>query len=301
MPKIITPQLLSDINVGFRLMFQEGFAGVTPSYTLFAMEVPSTAGEERYGWLGQFPKVREWIGDRVYRSLKAHGYSLVNRDFEVTVEVDRNDIEDDKLGLYKPMMVELGRAAAEHPDDLCYETLKAGFTTPCYDGQNFFDTDHPVVDANGTEQSVSNYTAGAGPAWFLMDLSRAVKPVIFQKRRPYEFQALDNPKVHESVFKTKKYVYGADGRSNAGFGLWQLAHASKAPLDETNLKAAWTSMIEMKGDEGRLLGIRPTHLVIPSSLIFTAKKLVENPIAANGATNELAGLVKVHDTPQLAA
>lgn len=301
MPKTITPDLLNDINVGFRAMYQFGFNGVTPSYGLFAMEVPSTAGEERYGWLGQFPKVREWIGDRVYRSLKTHGYSLVNRDFEVTVEVDRNHIEDDKLGLYKPLMIELGRSAAEHPDELCYETLKGGFTSQCYDGQAFFDTDHPVVDANGTESSVSNFTTGAETPWFLMDLSRAIKPIIFQKRRNYEFQALDNPQLHETVFRTKQFVYGADGRSNAGYGLWQLVHASKATLNEANLKAAWTAMTTMKGDEDRLLGIRPTHLVVASSDLFTAQKLVKNPILDGGGTNEMAGLLEIHDTPHLAA
>ncbi len=58
--------------------------------------VPSEAGEESYKWLGKIPRMREWIGDRQIQNLTASDYTIKNKDFEVTVGVDRNDIEDDK-------------------------------------------------------------------------------------------------------------------------------------------------------------------------------------------------------------
>ena len=43
----------------------------------------------------------------------------------------------------------------------------------CYDGQNFFDTDHPVGE-QGSQETVSNVQTGAGPAWYLLDTTRPV-------------------------------------------------------------------------------------------------------------------------------
>lgn len=50
----------------------------------------------------KFPRLRKWIGDKTVKRLKGHAYTIQNDDFEATVEIDRNDIEDDNLGIYKP-------------------------------------------------------------------------------------------------------------------------------------------------------------------------------------------------------
>ena len=36
---------------------------------------PSSNAQNTYGWLGQFPKLREWVGDRVFRNMKEEGYA----------------------------------------------------------------------------------------------------------------------------------------------------------------------------------------------------------------------------------
>lgn len=48
-----------------------------------------------YAWLGDIPGMREWIGDREVQNLTASDYTIKNKDFELTVGVDRNAIEDD--------------------------------------------------------------------------------------------------------------------------------------------------------------------------------------------------------------
>nr|WP_255327039.1 Mu-like prophage major head subunit gpT family protein [Pseudomonas aeruginosa] len=88
--------------------------------------IPSTTASNTYGWLGQFPKLREWIGQRVIKDMAAQGYQITNKLFESTVGVKRTDIEDDNLGVYGPLMQEMGRAAGAHPDELVFALLKAG-------------------------------------------------------------------------------------------------------------------------------------------------------------------------------
>ncbi|MDX2008256.1 MAG: Mu-like prophage major head subunit gpT family protein [Meiothermus sp.] len=62
-------------------------------------------------------------------------------------------------------------------------------------------------------------------AWFLLDSTFPVKPLIYQQRKAPEFVALDNPD-DPNVFHKREYVYGYDDRKAAGFGFWQLAYGS---------------------------------------------------------------------------
>ena len=110
-----------------------------------ALLTQSTTSEESYDWLGAFPGLQKWIGERVIKDLTQYGYKLVNDDFEQTIGVPANRIRDDKYGVYMPLFEGLGRASAAWPDEQVFPLVKAGFTTPCYDGQYFFDTDHPVI------------------------------------------------------------------------------------------------------------------------------------------------------------
>jgi phage major head subunit gpT-like protein len=137
----------------FRAISLDALGAAKPQWSKVAMEVPSTNKGNDYGWLGKLPRVREWIGDRVIQNLAAHGFTILNKDWELTIGVSRNDVEDDNLGVYNPLFQSMGNEMAMHPDELVFGLLAAGFTSLCYDGQYFFDSDHEV---NG--QSVSNVT-----------------------------------------------------------------------------------------------------------------------------------------------
>ncbi len=100
---------------------------------------------------------------------------------------------------------------------------------------------HASFDSNGTEITVSNLQAGAGPAWFLLDTTQAVKPIIFQERIPYEFQTVvQDTDAH--VFLNDEFLYGVRARLNVGFGFWQMAFGSQLPLNAVNYAAARAAM-----------------------------------------------------------
>lgn len=294
---IVTPQLLTSLFTGYKAAFQGGLGMAEPQYTSVATRIISTTASNTYGWLGQWPGFREWVGDRVLRDMEAHGYSITNRRFESTVSVAETDLEDDNLGVYTPMMEEMGRATVAFPDQMVFPLLKAGFDTLCYDGQNFFDTDHPVnaeVDGSGADTSVSNVMVDSsytGAAWYLLDTSRSLKPLIYQSRREPRFvrmTAADD----ESVFMRGEYRYGVDLRCNVGFGFWQMAYGVKAPLTLDTLWSAYSAMRALAADGGRPLGIKPKTLVIPTSLEKQARQLLERELFVDGTdhvSNELKG------------
>jgi phage major head subunit gpT-like protein len=295
--KTITPSVLDAIFQGYSFIFNDALKGVDPTWMKVGMQVPSAASAENYGWLGQMPRMREWLGDRVVNSLDSFGYQIKNRTFETTFAIKREQIEDDQYGLFNPIAAELGRSVAGFPDELIYGLFSQGFTTHCFDGQNFFDS-HPVKDINGNVAMVSNVQSGSSPAWFLLDTTKSIKPFIFQKRREFQFVAKTNPQSSDRVWLRNEYSYGVDGRCNAGFGLWQLAYGSQAALNRANLRAAYNAMINLKGDFGRPLGIKPNLLVCGASLFFTARDLIESKfLPVDGAPGEpvLTGAVGMID------
>ncbi len=177
---IINRTNLDLLTTGYKATFQQALtgSGSTLVYPRVVTSVPSSTKTESYAWLRQLPNIREWAGDRFIRNIEAEAYKIENRSWEMTIEVDRDDIEDDTYGVYSPMMAQMGETARVFPEKLVWETLPLGFTTNAFDGQFFFDTDHPVVLSDGTVGSYSNFGGGAGTAWYLMDLSKPIKPMI---------------------------------------------------------------------------------------------------------------------------
>lgn len=156
-------------------------------YREVATIVPSTKAEEKYGWLGGLPFMREWTDERVPGGLKEFGYSIENKDWEVSMAVDRNALEDDQFGQIRLRTQQLGESASEHRDHFTFMFLLQGFNavwtdaecpmTPflpewegrsvtCFDGQNFFDSDHQYgdspVQSNVTDAKLSAAALKAG-------------------------------------------------------------------------------------------------------------------------------------------
>jgi len=298
---VITAAVLTALNTGFKAQYQAGYDAMAPQsqYQKIAMEVSSQDASETYGWLGDFPSMREWIGDRVLKDMKQGGYQILNKDFEVTVSVPRNAIEDDKLGVMGPRFRLLGEQAAQQPDVLTFGLLKAGRTTLCFDGQYFFDTDHPSFDATGGVVTVSNVDAsgGANPFWYLLDTRSVLKPLIFQSRKKPELISFENPRDSDTVFMKNVYVYGADMRCNVGFGFWHMAYASNLPLTGANFEAARAVMQSRRRADGSPLNIEPTLLVCGSGLRAAADRLFNAMTDAAGASNPHYKAVETLVTP----
>jgi phage major head subunit gpT-like protein len=225
---------LTALFTGFDVIFQRGFEKPPSYYEQIASIVRSGSRQTTYPWLGRTTKFREWLGNRVVQALEAHAYTIANKNFEDTVGIDRNDVEDDTYGVYEPVIEQLGWDTKVHPDMLLFSTIKAAVNTPSavlgYDGQAFFSTSHPVGPMGSGQTQVANInSSGSGAYWFLIDASRPIRPFIFQLRREYAVTRM-NTLTDEAVFNRREFRYGVDGRANTGVGLWQLCYASNMDL-----------------------------------------------------------------------
>ena len=275
---------LDDFFRGLQVSFRNGFATEMPfAYERLCTMVKSTTAAEDYTWLGEADEMREWLGERVIRQLASHDYSIKNRKFELTLKAKKDDLEDDKIGAYSTRAEAMGNACKLQPARLVAEILqgkdKDGNALPskllkCYDEQNFFDDEHPV-GKDGNISLVSNDRGGtARPYFYMLDLSRPLKPLIFQRRKELDFVSKTDT-TSDHVFKYDEYLYGASVRNACGFGLWQCAMRSAAGTTgatnaallslATEVEAMAVAMRAYRSDEGRLLGINPRVIVCDPS------------------------------------
>ncbi|QRY97256.1 Mu-like prophage major head subunit gpT family protein [Sphingomonas paucimobilis] len=90
---IINGANLAALRTGFSTLFKKGLGQTSSQYKKFATVVPATTKEQKYGWLGKIPSVREWIGARVVQNLSQSDYAI-NRE-QLTIGVG-DDIETDR-------------------------------------------------------------------------------------------------------------------------------------------------------------------------------------------------------------
>ena len=151
---IVTKDFLAGVTTNFKALFFKALQEVTTDWSKIATELPSNTDTESYSWLGSIPRMRQWKGDKQVKGLNPSNFSIQNVDYEVTLGVDRNTFEDDKIGIVKPRIMDMAYEAQEYMDYLVFTALAAGATTKAYDGQYFFSASHST-GASGTQSNTA--------------------------------------------------------------------------------------------------------------------------------------------------
>jgi len=140
---LINKTNLENLRVSFRQDFQGAFDRAPTYYQELCTTIPSGGRANVYGFLQQQMKLREWVGPRDIRALEESDFRVVNRKFQESIEVRREDIEDDTLQVYSGMLFpQLGEATRKFPDQLLRDQLQsnAGAGPTAFDGLSMFST-----------------------------------------------------------------------------------------------------------------------------------------------------------------
>lgn len=146
---------------GLTMKFVIAVEAAKPYYPVKSTIFMSGGADEQYGGLGNMPGIREWVGDRIFHSLRSQNFVLANKKWENSIAIEKDDIDDDRLGMYSPVMEQLAVEAAYHPDELLLTAQINGTANACMDGQYFYDTDHSWGDS-GTQSNKLTYVAATG-------------------------------------------------------------------------------------------------------------------------------------------
>jgi phage major head subunit gpT-like protein len=272
---------LKEYFVGLNAAYQAGYRELIQmgeDWKKVAMVLPSSTKENLYGWLQRWPKIREWVGDRHLKNLALVGYRLANRKFEDSIQIPRDDFDDDMQGVYTVTVREGWKdAIMKFMNNQVFGLLINGTTNLCFDGTPFFGANHPQTSANNVTTVQSNVISGAAQPWYLLDTRGSMKPLLVQERRPFEFKALMD--LNDSqVFLRDEFLFGIDARYGFGYGFWQRALRSQAALSNTTLDSAIQQMMSLVDEEGEALGVMPNVLLCGPSTRAAALQAVKSSL-----------------------
>ncbi len=139
---------------GLRSEFFNRFDITNTHFGDLSTRIESNSDSETYKWLGSIPRMREWGTGRIARGIRTESYSVENLKYESTIEVDRDEIADDKTGQIRIRVAEMAERAATHKDFLISQLLINGETTGfnSFDGVSFFNDSH-VSGSSGVQDN----------------------------------------------------------------------------------------------------------------------------------------------------
>jgi phage major head subunit gpT-like protein len=157
---LVNADTLEAIRTNAQAIFIQGLGELRPQmsdWEKVATTFTSDTEKESYNWLGACPPMREWKDKRALRGLRGFDYTLTNKDWEATLEIDRNAIKDNKLGHIPIRVRGLTRAYLKFLNKMVFSQLDDGATLTAYDGTAFF-ADTRTIGGSG---NIDNILAGA--------------------------------------------------------------------------------------------------------------------------------------------
>lgn len=152
---LVNEAKLKAIFTGLSTVFHNSMLAATSEYQETCMVIPSTGRGMDYAWLSRFPRMRMWADDKQAKNLRLETYYIANENYESTISVDRNDIEDDQLGIYTTQTQMMGQSAGELFGMISNDLKNNAFTATGIDGQPFYGS-HTLVDSDNVSRTYSN-------------------------------------------------------------------------------------------------------------------------------------------------
>ncbi len=159
------------LELGSQIKWVNAISNATP--------YPSDQETEEYGWLGQVPGMREWVGGRHAKGLSDQSYKIRNKKYESTIQFLLNELRRDKTGQIQTRINEHVNRADSHWAELLTALLVAGESQVCYDGQYFFDTDHTEGES-GTQSNLLSIDISTPTAPTSAEMANAIFKAVQQ-------------------------------------------------------------------------------------------------------------------------
>lgn len=140
-----TSDLLLEIKSDMSMAFENAISRNVPDWHTTITSIVASAGKStKYPMMGMLTGLREWSGERVFEQFSSYAYALENKTYEKSVGINVDDLEDLQIDHYPSIAAAIAEQVRNWPKKLIFSSLINGGSQLCWDGQFFFDTDHPV-------------------------------------------------------------------------------------------------------------------------------------------------------------
>lgn len=177
-----TSDLLTEVKTDMSMAFSTALSKNVPSWDQQIATFVSSGGKStKYPMMGMLTGLREWKGERVFEQFSSYAYSLENKTYEKSVGINVDDLEDLQIDHYPAIAAAIAEQVRNWPKKLLFAALTAGGSSLCWDGQFFFDTDHPVDLYNSALGTYSNsFTSTALSAANLQSVIGSMSTIAFK-------------------------------------------------------------------------------------------------------------------------
>lgn len=160
---IVTSDLLAGLFTNYRLIYEETFlaAMIEKYYPRVALEVQSETLTEVYNFFGSVPEPQQWKDTRAEQNIYPYNLTAAAIDWELTIAVDRNEIQDNRLNMTLPRIQQLGQAFPAFVEKKMITALVNGAVSGnnSYDGVTFYNSSH-VIGKAAAQSNLCTYTGG---------------------------------------------------------------------------------------------------------------------------------------------
>ena len=177
------------LEKGLKAAFNKAMTGIivdggaTKALEAITSILPSEGKDEKYGFLGDTPAVTEWFGDKTTGHITDYNYTLTNKNYYAALSIDRNEINDDRMGILRPRIAQMVSTMQRYKWDLVIAAVVAGTTLLGYDSDYYFGShESPTLDnlLAGTSSTLATiktdiYAAKAAMMEFTSDKSRVLR------------------------------------------------------------------------------------------------------------------------------
>ena len=189
-------------------------------YASFTTEMGSTTKVETHTYMSNLPRLARFRGYSPGIQLSNKEYTVPNYEWRIgPVTVRETDLEDDQVGGYLRSVNALPGRAQKDIGHEVMRHLAAGTTGLCFDGTAFFADSHTF--GSGDNLDTANMAASDGATHKIIALitdNAAVKPVIFQNRKPLSGLMTDAETPQAKLLQ--QYSYWSDARFGLAYGFW---------------------------------------------------------------------------------
>lgn len=129
---------------GAMATFHQKMELADPVWAKHCQMTASTSNKETYVWPGFTPRPREFLNSRQFVGMRDFTYDVTNKEYELSMIINRTHWEDDQTGLINARMAEMAGVYSEYKDYLFATLLQAANATggEAFDGTVFHHTDH---------------------------------------------------------------------------------------------------------------------------------------------------------------
>jgi len=166
----INDATLQDLNKMLDAKWTQAFTEAPQSQLLtLATRYTSTTASNHYAFMEALGGWSEWNGARQFKDVASQQFEVVNKDYETSIKMPKNQLEDDQIGMYVDIVPQMVQSWFKKQTSIVMDVLTSN--PVAYDGVTLFKTDRTYGSNTINNTTTSALTATTFEAAYVAMMS----------------------------------------------------------------------------------------------------------------------------------